>query len=60
MISLVAVLYFALGKKGQLGINNAIRGVRVKYNPTDYLDFTALYGQQRIGFELSEGTLQGS
>ena len=52
-------LVFRAWEERQLGINNAIRGVRVKYNPTDYLDFTALYGQQRIGFELSEGTLQG-
>ncbi len=42
-----------------MGINNSIRGARVKYNITNYADFTALYGQQRIGFEVSEGTLQG-
>ena len=43
-------LVFRAWEERQLGINNAIRGVRVKYNPTDYLDFTALYGQQRVGF----------
>ncbi|MFT5078212.1 MAG: hypothetical protein ACI825_000368 [Planctomycetota bacterium] len=43
----------------QLGINNAIRGVRIKYAFTDYLDFTALYGQQRNGFALSDGVVQG-
>ena len=52
-------LIFRSWEERQLGINNAIKGVRIKYNPTDYLDFTALYGQQRIGFELSEGVLQG-
>ena len=52
-------LIFRSWEERQLGINNAIKGVRIKYNPTNYLDFTALYGQQRIGFELSEGVLQG-
>lgn len=43
----------------QLGINNAIRGARVKYELNDFSDFTALYGQQRVGFEVSEATMQG-
>lgn len=44
----------------QLGINNALHGVRVKFSPLDYLDITAVYGQQRVGFELSDGTIQGA
>jgi hypothetical protein len=52
-------LIFRSWEERQLGINNAVRGVRLKYNPTNYLDFTALYGQQRVGFEVSSGTLQG-
>lgn len=43
----------------QLGLNNALRGARVKYNPTDYLSFTALYGRQREGFKVSEGDIFG-
>lgn len=43
----------------QLGINTAIRGVRVKFTPFDYWDVTALYGQQRNGFEISEGVITG-
>lgn len=43
----------------QLGLNNALRGGRIKYNPTDFIDFTALYGQQRIGFEISKGDIFG-
>ncbi len=43
----------------QLGINNAIRGLRVKWNPVKELEFTGLIGQQRVGFEVSEGTIQG-
>ncbi|WP_435412383.1 DUF6029 family protein [Psychroserpens mesophilus] len=43
----------------QLGLNNAIRGGRIKYMPTDYLNLTALYGNNRIGFEHSEGDVFG-
>lgn len=43
----------------QLGINNAIRGARVKFNASKNLDFTGFLGQQRNGFEISAGTLQG-
>jgi hypothetical protein len=42
----------------QLGINNALKGVRVKLKPTDYLDLTGVFGQQRNGFEVSDGTIQ--
>ena len=44
----------------QLGINNALKGARIKFTPTDYLDLTALFGQQRNGFSVSEGTIQGA
>ena len=43
----------------QLGINTAIRGVRVNYAFLPSLDVTAIYGQQRNAFELSEGVLTG-
>lgn len=43
----------------QLGLNNALRGGRIKYMPTSYLDLTALYGKNRIGFEHSEGDVYG-
>ncbi len=43
----------------QLGINNALKGVRVKYNPVDYFNMTGVYGNQRDGFEISEGVIQG-
>ena len=41
----------------QLGINSAFQGVRAKFNPTEYIAFTGLIGQQRNGFELSEGVI---
>jgi hypothetical protein len=43
----------------QLGINNALRGLRVHYKPFDKLSFTALWGQQRVGFDVSEGQIFG-
>lgn len=43
----------------QLGINNALRGGRIKYTPTDYLEFTALYGNQRYGFKTSDANVYG-
>jgi len=43
----------------QLGLNNALKGARIKFTPTDYLDVTAVFGQQRNGFEVSDGTVQG-
>lgn len=43
----------------QLGLNNALRGGRIKYMPTNYLDVTALYGRNRIAFDHSEGDVFG-
>ncbi|WP_047551124.1 DUF6029 family protein [Psychroserpens sp. Hel_I_66] len=43
----------------QLGLNNALRGGRIKYMPTNYLNLTALYGKNRIGFDHSEGDVFG-
>jgi len=43
----------------QLGLNTALRGGKIKYTPTDYLDVTALYGQQRVAFDVSESDIFG-
>ncbi len=43
----------------QLGINNALKGIRVIFTPTDYLDLTGIYGKTRNGFDVSEGITQG-
>ncbi len=43
----------------QLGINNSIRGANVKFRPADAIEFTALYGRQRDGFEVSDGSIYG-
>jgi len=42
-----------------LGINSAIRGARIKYNPNDNINLTALYGRQRSGFDVSDGDIYG-
>jgi hypothetical protein len=42
-----------------LGVDNSIRGIRVNYQFTDYLEATGFAGNQRAAFELSEGTIQG-
>ncbi|MFY7742514.1 MAG: DUF6029 family protein, partial [Flavobacterium sp.] len=36
-----------------LGINTALRGGRIIYRPSDNVRLTALYGQQRTGFDVS-------
>lgn len=43
----------------QLGINNALFGGKVVYQPIDDISLTALYGKQRLGFETSEGEIYG-
>ena len=42
-----------------LGINNALRGGRIIFKPTNYLTFKGIYGQQRSGFEVSDGKIYG-
>jgi hypothetical protein len=42
-----------------LGINTALRGGRIIYRPTADLRFTALYGRQRSGFDVSKGDIYG-
>ncbi len=43
----------------QLGINNAMKGLRVKFTPIQDLDITGVYGQIRNGFDVTEGVMQG-
>ena len=42
-----------------LGINNALRGGRIIFKPTTYLTLKGIYGQQRSGFEVSNGKIYG-
>lgn len=43
----------------QLGLNNALRGGRIKLRSIQGISLTTLYGQQRRGFEVSEGKILG-
>lgn len=43
----------------QLGINNALKGIRINFKATKDFDITGIYGQQRNGFDVSEGVIQG-
>ena len=43
----------------QLGINNALRGARIKYYPTNFIELKAIYGKQRAGFEHSKADIFG-
>jgi hypothetical protein len=43
-----------------LGINNALRGLRVIYKPTNFITIKSLYGQQRTGFDVAESKIYGS
>ncbi|WP_255566969.1 DUF6029 family protein [Flavobacterium litorale] len=42
-----------------LGINTALRGGRVLFRPTDDVRLTALFGQQRTGFDVANGRIYG-
>ncbi len=53
-------LVFRAWEDRQLGINNAIKGVKIKYNFNDLAEITALTGNQRIGFRVSESTIYGA
>ncbi len=50
-------LVFRSWQDRQLGIDNAVKGLRVKYNLNDAVSLTALTGNQRLGFKLSGSTL---
>ncbi|HIP48218.1 MAG TPA: hypothetical protein EYG92_04535 [Lutibacter sp.] len=52
-------LIFRAWEDRQLGINNALRGAKVFFQPTERISFTALYGQQRVGFKVSDGNIYG-
>mgnify|MGYP006396100405 CR=1 FL=1 len=52
-------LMFRTWEDRQLGVNNSLRGLRVKFDATDYLTFKGVYGNQRNAMEISDGVVQG-
>jgi hypothetical protein len=43
-----------------LGINNALRGLRVIFKPTNFISIKSLYGQQRTGFDVADSKIYGA
>lgn len=52
-------LLFRSWEDRALGINNALRGIRFIYKPTEFLTLKSVYGQQRTGFDVSKGKIYG-
>lgn len=52
-------LLFRSWEDRALGINNALRGGRLIFKPADFLTFKSIYGRQRTGFDISNGTIYG-
>ena len=53
-------LVFRSWEDRQLGVNNALKGIKIKYNFNDFAEITALTGNQRLGFKISESTIYGA
>lgn len=53
-------LLFRSWEDRALGINNALRGGRVIFKPTNYLTLKSIYGQQRSGFDVSDAKIYGT
>jgi len=53
-------LVLRLWEDRALGTNNALRGGKIKYSPTDYIEFTGLYGKQRKGFSVTDSDIFGA
>jgi len=49
-----------LYEERNLGFDNSIDGLRLKFRPTDGIELTGFMGRQRSFFDLSEGILRGA
>lgn len=52
-------LLFRAWEDRALGINTALRGARIIYNPIAALNIKIIAGQQRSGFDVAEGKIYG-
>ncbi|MBU1012804.1 MAG: hypothetical protein KKG99_07350 [Bacteroidetes bacterium] len=52
-------LILRLWEDRQLGINNALRGGRIRFTPFKPITLTGIYGNQRLGFEVTEENIAG-
>lgn len=53
-------LLFRSWEDRALGINNALRGGRVIFKPTNYITFKSIYGNQRTGFDVTKSIVYGA
>lgn len=44
----------------QLGINNALRGAKIQFTPSDAISIKAIYGQKRDAYTVGEGKVWGA
>lgn len=52
-------LLFRAWEDRQLGLNNALEGVNIKFKPTNYISLKAIYGEQRKYFDTGDGKIRG-
>ena len=52
-------LIFRAWEDRQLGINNSLRGIRYKFNPSKEVQISVIHGKQRFGFEYSNSVISG-
>ncbi len=52
-------LIFRSFENRQIGINNAIEGMNIRFQPTKFWDMKVVYGRQRKYFEYSDGVIRG-
>ncbi|WP_282014933.1 DUF6029 family protein [Marinifilum flexuosum] len=52
-------LLFRAWEDRQLGLNNALEGVSIKFLPTNYMSLKAVYGKQRKYFDTGDGKIRG-
>jgi hypothetical protein len=53
-------LLFRSWEDRALGINNALRGGRIIFKPTDYITLKSIYGNQRTGFDVTKSVVYGA
>lgn len=52
-------LLFRAWEDRQLGLNNALEGVNIRFRPTNYISLKAIYGKQRKYFDTGDGRIRG-
>ena len=52
-------LIFRAWEDRQLGINNSLRGIRYKFNPSKEVQISGIHGKQRFGFQYSNSVISG-